>query len=768
LEMKKTSVENLKIKDLKHVLLPLKRGRLLEDYIDIGFDTEFTAEPNSADRELISLQFSLGRGKMSVYYINRREGISSEELLSYALKFLNEQGVEPRKHVYLISHFAIAELSKINDFYKDYEGQRGFKVRPKISEFNKAMRWEKSFGEITLHIADLFGHMKTSLEKIGSSLSFEKFKLEVNGKDHAYWIANMKELQDRHPNLYEAYAMRDAEIAIEAWRKIVEQYKPLNIDPHLYTTYTSLAVAAFRRQMKRFPCKTSEEKVLSKQVMKGGKWREHVARKIVYDGDFRVRVMAALSYWGGNNQAFVRGYLKGVEGTYYDFISLYIIAGILQPLSSAFTQYKELKQSDVKDGAEGFAEVDFSFPLDEEYPCLPVQEDYYQKLMFPLSGKSYCTLTELRQALDEGVKLSGFHGYGFFPDENEIEHDLKPFLINMLQRKSAFDETAEGRKSIEREIEKAKMVGIIGRLAYMKPSRTAEDITRLLHESSLELGKFREYGKRRALRELTTRSEVGGTWHIEWASLILGKARSMAAWAVKKGEKCLSISTDGGFWLGDPKFENTELHKKLAVYHSGIRYEGSFDELFIARNRVYVASLNGKVLHSAMMGIAVSGSSSEEKKANFEDMIRKGLTEGREEKLYDSGGKEVYEEVMTRRLTGLNDYFYEGVPLNSVQLKAKKINWKPDYKRKLINADVKIFKDWTDTAPYETVDEAFRQAYGVREKVGRPKGTKKGFRGLTNEEIEQIRKASDEITHRELAEKHGVSVSTVKRVRQLK
>jgi hypothetical protein len=232
----------------------------------------------------------------------------------------------------------------------------------------------------------------------------------------------------------------------------------------------------------------------------------------------------------------------------------------------------------------------------------------------------------------------------------------------------------------------------------------------------------------------------------------------MAAWAIRQGEKCLSISTDGGFWLGNPHFENTQLHKELASYHSGIRYEGAFDELFIVRNRVYAAWLKGKILHSAMMGIAVSGSSSDEKKANFENMIRKGLTEGREEKLYDSAGKEVYEEVMTRRLTGLNDYFYEGVPLNSVQLKAKKINWKQDYKRKLINADVKIFKDWTDTAPYETVDEAFRQAYGVREKAGRPR-TK-----LTDEQILQIIK-SDE-TVRELAKRYGVSGQYISKVKK--
>lgn len=751
MEVKKTSVENLKIKDLKHVLLPLKRGRLLKDYVDVGFDSEFTAEENSAERELLSLQFSLGKGKTSVYYIKKREGISSEELLNYVLKFLNEQGAEPKRHIYLISHFVIAELSKINDFYDEYEYKGEFRTRPKVSEFNKALRWEKNFGDLTLHIADLFGHMKTGLEKIGATLGYEKLKIEVDGKDHAYWITHMKELCEKHRELYEAYAGRDAEIAVEAWKRLEEAYTPLNLDPHLYTTYTSLAVASFRRSMQRLPCKTNTEKVLMRQRMKGEEWREHIAKKLVYNGDLNVRMLAALSYWGGNNQAFVRGYFRDIDATYYDFISLYIIAGILQPLSNEYTEYKEIGLQDVKDGAEGFADVEFEFPDAEPYPCLPVQEDYYPKLMFPLKGESYCTLSELRQALEMNVDVKKFRGYGFYPEENEIEHDLKPFLLNMLKKKTELDETGKG-KSIEREIEKAKMVGIIGRLAYMRPSRTAEDITRLIHESSLKLTEFRKYGKKKALRELTERSEVGGTWHIEWASLILGKARSMTAWAIRQGEKCLSISTDGGFWLGDPHFENTVLHKQLTQYHSGIRLEGKLSELWIARNRLYVAWRdNGEVLHSAMMGISTPGSNADEKKANFEKMIRESLT----------AGKEIYTETEMRRLTGLNDYIYDGVPLNSVQRKTKKISWRFDGKRKLLQ-DVNVFKDCTDTKPYETVAEAFRYVYGIKEGPGRPKG----IRALTQAEIEEIRDEDAKITHKQIAEKYGVSVSTVKRLRR--
>jgi len=742
--MRKEDVENLKVKDLKHVLLPLKRGRMLRNYVDIGFDSEYTSEDNSAERTLISIQFSLGKGRNRIFCINKREGISSEELLNYALRFLNEQQVEPKKHVYLIVHFGIAELSKINDFYDEYI-KDGYKTRPRVAHFNKAVRWQKSFGDLSLHVIDLYGHMKTSLKKIGEGLGYEKFEIKAEGKNHDYWITHMKELSERHREIYEKYAIRDAEITFRAWNALKQKYAPLNLDPHLYTTFTSLAVASFRRCMTKLPCRVVEERILSKQRMKGGKWREHIAKKLVYDGDLNVRLLAALSYWGGNNQAFARGYFKDIEGTYYDFISLYIIAGIIQPLSNEDTAYKRATLRDVKDGYEGFCEVQFEFPDNHSYPCLQVQENYYPKLMFPLKGTSYCTLAEVRQALKLGVQIKRLRGYGFYPVENEIEHELKPFLSEMLKNKRELEATGK-RGSTEYNIEKAKMVGVVGRFAYMKPSHTAEDIAQLLRVSGLQGEQFRRYGKKKAMRALYTRSEVGGSWHIEWATLILGKARSMTASIIPQGEKCLLISTDGGMWLGDPKFEECELHKKITRYHSGIRYEGKFDEIWVARNRLYIAWNKGEVLHSAMMGIAVPGKSSE-KRRNFEKMIRDSL----------EACKEIHHEAETWRLTGLNDYIHDEIPLNSVQRKTKKMSWHFDGKRRL-NDDINVFKEHTDTRPYETVEQAYRDVMQVKA-VGRPKA-------ITEVIAAELRTSEyQKLTYKQAAEKLDVSVSTIKRER---
>lgn len=749
--MRIEGVNKLRLKDFKNVMSPLKRGRVLKNCIDIGFDTEYTSADSSADAELISLQFSLGRNRSAIYYINSVAGVTSHQLLDYALKFLRSQDVQPAKDIYLITHYGIAELSKVSDFYDEYfDEAKQITVRPRVNQFNGAISWHKKIGSYTLHIIDLFGHMQGSLEKVGLSLGFEKLKIEVDGHDHDYWILRMKELQEKHREVFEKYALRDAEVTIEAWQKLKDKYVQLNLDPHTYPTFGSITIGAFRRQMTKYPCPITHEYRLASQRKKGSsEYREHLTRDIVYGGSIDVRIAAALSYWGGNNQAFGRGYFKDIEATYYDFKSLYIIAGILQPLSNENTEYKAITLDDVKNGAEGFVCVDFEFKPQTMYPTLPVQENYYAKLMFPLRGISYCTASELRFALSLGVRVNSFRGFGFQPTANEIESDLRQFFEKMLKRKTELDE-ANQRDSIEREMLKGDMVATVGRFAYQKPSHTADDITRLLHVSGLQNKEFRSYGRKRAVRSMYERSEVGSSWAIEWASLILGKARSLAAWAINSGERCFLISTDGGFWLGDPKFNETEIGRELAAHYSGVRLESKIDELLIIRNRVYGAWLNGKLVHLARMGIAIDDGNKAKKDLKFESILRESL----------AAGDEIYKECTPMRLSKLQDFMLDGIPLNSRIRRDKptKVNWRFDGKR-LLDHEINVFSgDHTFTHPFLSVESAYFSE-NPRGKAGRLKVE------LTQAQINLI-KNNPTLTHAELAKLLGKSETTTRLYRK--
>jgi hypothetical protein len=601
----------------------------------------------------------------------------------------------------------------------------------------------------TLHIRDLCGLARGGLDSVGLSFGFGKIPLDLDGHDDLYWKEHMSELLAKHPAKFEEYAIRDAEITIEAWRSFVDEYKPLNLDPHRKYTCSALAIAAFLRQMKKLPCPTTEEKILGHKWMKAGYWKEYVKKQVVFNGCLDARINAVYAYWGGHNEAFALGYFKpGTEITQWDVKSLYIIAGILQPLSNCDTVYKEVSLEDVHEGFEGFCKVDFEFPPDTIYPTLPIKLSYYDELMFPLRGSSYCTLTEVQQGLTLGARITNFKGFGFKPSSNEINSELKAFFVDMLAKKSALEEAGQ-KNSSDYMNEKAKLVGMVGKFAQMNEGSTAGDIFHLIHESGLKSEQFRKFGRKEAMRSLYTKGEVGGTWSIEWASLILGRARSIAGWMINQG-RCMAISTDGGFWLGNPHLDESNIAKEMVKFHSGIRREDSkkpIDEFWVGRNRGYVAWSDKEPVYVAQGGIAVRGHNREEKKENFAQMIRESV----------KAGLIIYTEQKTTRLTGFKDFQLRDVPLCSKEHKILKCNWAYDGKRKL-DREINIFAENTWTMPYNTVEEAYGMKHGTS-KGGRPRGSTL----LTEEEIAEIRAAKTKFAHKLLAEKYNVSVATIRR-----
>jgi hypothetical protein len=109
-------------------------------------------------------------------------------------------------------------------------------------------------------------------------------------------------------------------------------------------------------------------------------------------------------------------------------------------------------------------------------------------------------------------------------------------------------------------------------------------------------------------------------------------------------------------------------------------------------------------------------------------------------------------------LTGMFQYDFKNVPINSELVQEIAVGFREDGKRVLLNPKANIWKEWTQTRPYETLEQAFDNWYGVKPR-GRP------HVNLTPEQIAEIRAADAEITHAQLAKKFSVSVSTIKRIR---
>jgi DNA-binding transcriptional regulator YiaG len=85
---------------------------------------------------------------------------------------------------------------------------------------------------------------------------------------------------------------------------------------------------------------------------------------------------------------------------------------------------------------------------------------------------------------------------------------------------------------------------------------------------------------------------------------------------------------------------------------------------------------------------------------------------------------------------------------------------------------VNIWREFSDTKPFETLNDVFNAYYSI--KLGRPrkphdkKAEGRPHINLTAEQLKQIRAADKTVTHAALAKQYGLSVSTVKRLRQTK
>lgn len=761
--MKLSDFDSLTSHDFSSVMRPLQRGRVLKNYVDVAFDSEFYVEHGDWDSKsgmfevksstCISIQFAVSKDKKAIFYPLKSK-ITWLELLNYTLKFFDKYNIEVpptssgKRHIFFIVFFGQAELSQISDF-RDTETELQLYSHKAIS----AKRFIKLDGdEYVLHMIDLRGYFKGSLADLARSIGAKKLEITVDGKPHSHWIAHMLELYEKHPRLFKRYALRDVEVTIEIWDRVKSDALKSGLDSHSYRTLAGLTMAEFRLHMKNFPCKYKmvEETYARKNseaefLRTGNEYKIRKRKRYVYDGDWNVRKFACLSYAGGNNQAFCRGYLQDLSAKFYDFISLYITATMIQPLPNEFTEWKKLALSDVN-GHEGFCRVIFKFPETEMYPCLPIQLNILNKLLFPLEGETYCTLSELRQALKCDVKILDFQGFGFLPSDNEMDHELRPFFSELLKTKAYLK--ASGKKGPEYDMVKSKLVSTVGKFGARSKKYNVRAIGYFMKRMETPEA-FRKIARTKIAREMyESKGAVSSSWVPEWASLILGNSRACASEVIHTpNANCLFISTDGGVWGSEPHFNRDPppLLKKMIRFGGGIHPEGdgdgSIDELWIARNRLYCTWYHGEIVKFARMGCAL-------RKEDFPIFIDGSI----------KAGEPIADATERMILTGLFHYDFNNVPINSELWQQISLSFREGGKRIILNPDVNIWRDYSLTKPYVNVDDAFDHWYNIKP-TGRPKV-------LTDTEIAEIRSMPPSITHKILAKKYGVSISTIKRVRR--
>ena len=169
-------------------------------------------------------------------------------------------------------------------------------------------------------------------------------------------------------------------------------------------------------------------------------------------------------YYGGRNETFLYGIHHAKDGwNDYDLSGAY-------PTAMACLRTPNFDQIGVMTGdilsidplGYAFGLVDFEFPPDTPFPCLPVKDEQGRGLIFPLKGRTFASAPELYAALRMGAKIKWVK-YGLQVgtfDKFDMQEALTDLVRQRAEAKRIF-----GKGSIQ-EIRLKEMINsVYGKLA---------------------------------------------------------------------------------------------------------------------------------------------------------------------------------------------------------------------------------------------------------------------------------------------------------------
>ncbi|HAK9842236.1 TPA: hypothetical protein H3L70_000174 [Escherichia coli] len=510
--------------------LNLKRPKTLDDYpvmppasknvsvisndltLHIGFDTEYVFNPETRQNDILSYQSYVvlpdNTGISNIIYppdSQKKSRLSFKEFLCQTITPLLETGVITKWPgiINIYAHFIRADITSFANFWSDYKillkGIRGtvssFKNRYGIDFDEQQERRVKTeqimFDKRTSpprcsNVAFIDTLLITpggmGLAECGELLGLPKLTIPA-----PYSITNMREylLGDRAG--FEAYALRDAEIAVR-YALQVRNFcaRELMID-RVPTTIGAMAVSRFTKTLKEnnmspevclgTHIKTRELWLTEKQAFRTIKNPASVPSRELFE-TFPINC-----YHGGRNECFMMGVTPSDHWYDYDLAGAYT-TGLLDILTPDYGNIRLSKNPDDYCGhVMGFALVTFRFPESVPYPSLPVRTDQYG-LFFPLSGESWATAPEIELALSLGAEMTIHNGIivpwicDTSPHNSESTSVFLPFVQQVRENRNRHI-----KGSLEEKFWKEIGNSLYGKLAQGLRAKTAFDTARGLNRS---------------------------------------------------------------------------------------------------------------------------------------------------------------------------------------------------------------------------------------------------------------------------------------------
>lgn len=431
----------------------------------IGFDSEFVPGDEERNNVILSLQFYLigERGVMErLVYPRGPEKSQRPHFRKIIFDLIHEamdRGVvlEWPNHVVLIGFFLRIDLQAFGDlvsFKQALENVGGRVASVKTSLLlepeeddldgllnNKtylAMDRDGVFRTLKVRFVDAGGHvaMGTSLAQIGDLLGLPKLDLP-----EGYLKERMDLLLQGDKQAFEKYGLRDSEIAVRFYLRLLDFAEKQTGKRSLPATASSLAVRIFTSKLEE----SHVDFNAAFGVTEGASTYWNSARdQVVSKKEKALTPMrkanepfVADCYSGGRNECYAFG--PTTIGIYNDFdLAGAYTTGMVDLRHIDYDNFWYSKDTvDFVGHVLGFAYVRFAFPQGTRFPSMPVRNSH-GGLVYPLTGFSYCTAPEIEVALNLGCKIDVLHGL-IFPWCEGDNRLFEPFVMHIRALRKSFE-----------------------------------------------------------------------------------------------------------------------------------------------------------------------------------------------------------------------------------------------------------------------------------------------------------------------------------------
>ncbi|CZQ99781.1 hypothetical protein SAMN05216375_12345 [Trichococcus ilyis] len=379
----------------------------------------------------------------------------------------------PYNKIVLVSHFNGVDLT---NFYNNKKMMDQLSCMNKLSFFNG-----RAFNSDNYHdklrgirtatlIRDtmLLSSNNSSLQSLGENIGIEKL-------DCSDYVDRMDKLLQDDISRYVECGLSDSVISL-IWTLTFNENNLNQKD--IYSTVGSAAAHRIRESIKAKNRWTTDkefnENYLS--IFDVGNYYQGRNQQIS-DKRSLIEQDAISSFFGGRNECFSHGIFTAESGKEFldiDLRSAYPIAMCIcsnmnwnNPIDCSYnrdnTDNGKLRSEMFKFDDLGFGLVDFEFPKELAYPCIPVKSTTFNGLVFPRKGSTYANISEIKLALDMGASVTVSEGGRVVVLSTKDENDMFDAVKEFIKTRKLY-EKKYGKKSGQALLQKLYANSAFGKL----------------------------------------------------------------------------------------------------------------------------------------------------------------------------------------------------------------------------------------------------------------------------------------------------------------